>query len=254
MVKGIDQFQAHFEDFNDRYVLIGGAACFLSFDEAGLDFRVTKDLDIVLCVEALDTDFAQAFWDFVVRGKYKNTQKSTGKKLFYRFYDPEDAAFPYMLELFSRIPDALKLSDDAHLTPIPVDEEQSSLSAILLDDGYYDFIHDSKIDIDGIPTVPPEIIVPLKAKAWLDLTERRDAGEKVDGNDIKKHKNDVFRLFQVIEPDKRVVLPEVIKDDMQRFMEVVTADPPPTLKPFGLGGTKFEEIVELLQSIYDLRT
>ena len=74
MVKGIDQFQAHFEDFNDRYVLIGGAACFLSFDEAGLDFRVTKDLDIVLCVEALDTDFAQAFWDFIIRGKYKNTQ------------------------------------------------------------------------------------------------------------------------------------------------------------------------------------
>lgn len=253
MVKGIDQFQAHFEDFNDRYVLIGGAACFLALDEAGLDFRVTKDLDIVLCVEALDADFAKAFWDFVERGKYKNTQKSTGKKLFYRFYGPEDTTFPYMLELFSRIPDALKLSDDAHLTPIPVDEELSSLSAILLDDGYYDFIHSSKIDIDGIPTVPPEIIVPLKARAWLDLTERRDAGEKVDGNDIKKHKNDVFRLFQVIEPDKRIALPEVIKGDMQHFVEAVTADPPPTLKPFGLGDTKFEEIVELLQNIYDLR-
>jgi hypothetical protein len=42
-----------------------------------------------------------------------------------------------MLELFSRTPDALHLSDEAHLTPIPVDEGQSSLSAILLDDGYY---------------------------------------------------------------------------------------------------------------------
>lgn len=134
MVKGIDQFKAHFKDFNDRYVLIGGAACFLSLDEAGLDFRVTKDLDIVLCVEALDVDFAQAFWDFVEMGKYKNTQKSTGKKLFYRFYDPENASFPYVLELFSRIPDALKLSDDAHLTPIPLDEALSSLSAILLDE------------------------------------------------------------------------------------------------------------------------
>jgi hypothetical protein len=254
MVKGIDQFRAHFEDFNDRYILIGGAACFLALDEAGLDFRVTKDLDIVLCVEALDTDFAKAFWDFVERGKYKNTQKSTGKKLFYRFYDPEDATFPYMLELFSRIPDALKLSDDAHLTPIPVDEELSSLSAILLDDGYYDFIHYSKIDIDGIPTVPPEIIVPLKARAWLDLTERRDAGEKVDDNDIKKHKNDVFRLFQVIDPEKRIALPEVIKSDMQRFMEAVTADPPLNLKQLGLGSTKFDEIAKLLQTIYQLRT
>lgn len=254
MVKGIDQFRAHFDDFNDRYVLIGGAACFLALDEAGLDFRATKDLDIVLCVEALDAEFVSTFWNFIKRGKYKNTQKSTGKKLFYRFYDPEDATFPYMLELFSRIPDALKLSDDAHLIPIPVDEEQSSLSAILLDDSYYDFIHGSKIDSDGIPTVPPEIIVPLKARAWLDLTERRDAGNKVDEKDIKKHKNDVFRLFQVIDPDKRIALPDVIKSDMQRFLEAVMADPPQTLKPFGLGNTKFEEIIDMLGNIYELRT
>ena len=254
MVKGIDQFKAHFEDFYDRYVLIGGAACFLALDEAGLDFRVTKDLDIVLCVEALDSDFAKAFWDFVERGKYKNTQKSSGKRLFYRFYDPEDATFPYMLELFSRIPDALKLSDDSHLTPIPVDEEQSSLSAILLENGYYDFIHKSKIDSDGISTIPPEIIVPLKARAWLDLTEKRDAGEKVDWNDIKKHKNDIFRLIQVIDPGKLIPLPELIKGDMERFMDTVSADPPPNLKQLGLGSTKFDEIAELLRTIYGLRT
>jgi len=111
MVKGINQFRAHFEGFNDRYVLIGGAACFLALDEAGLDFRVTKDLDIVLCVEALDAEFVGAFWSFIERGKYKNKQKSTGKKLFYRFYEPEDGTFPYMLELFSRTPDALHLMD-----------------------------------------------------------------------------------------------------------------------------------------------
>ena len=160
----------------------------MALDDAGLDFRVTKDLDIVLCVEVLDIEFVKAFWDFIGRGQYKNIQKSTSKKLLYRFYDPGDNNFPYMLELFSRIPDALKLSDDAHLTPIPVGEEQSSLSAILLEEGYYDFIHGSKIEIHGIATVPPEIIVPLKARAWLDLTARQDAGEKVDKNDIKKHK------------------------------------------------------------------
>jgi len=254
MVKGIDRFQAHFEAFSDRYILIGGAACFLALDEAGLDFRVTKDLDIVLCVEALDAEFAKAFWEFIERGKYKNTQKSTGKKLFYRFYEPEDATFPYMLELFSRIPDALKLSDDAHLTPIPLDEEQSSLSAILLDDSYYNFIHGARIDIDGIPTIPPEIIVPLKARAWLDLTERREAGEKVDATDIKKHKNDVFRLFQVVDPTRRIAMPEIIKNDMKRYLEALAADPPATLKPFGLGGTKYEEIVELFRHLYDLQT
>ena len=42
-----------------------GPACYLAMEEAGLDFRVTKDLDIVLCVEALDAEFVGAFWDFV---------------------------------------------------------------------------------------------------------------------------------------------------------------------------------------------
>lgn len=81
---------------------------FLLWMKAGLEFRATKDLDIVLCLEALDAEFAKVFWDFIKLGRYKNTQKSTGKKLFYRFYDPEDDTFPYMLELFSSIPDALK--------------------------------------------------------------------------------------------------------------------------------------------------
>ncbi len=88
MVKGIDQFRTHFEGFNDRYVLIGGAACYLAMEEAGLDFRVTKDRDIVLCVEALDAEFVGAFWDVVKKGNYQNRHKSTGKKLFYRFYEP----------------------------------------------------------------------------------------------------------------------------------------------------------------------
>ncbi len=253
MVKGIDQFKAHFEGFNDRYVLIGGAACYLALDEAGLDFRATKDLDIILCIEALDAEFVGAFWNFIKRGKYKNIQKSTGKKLFYRFYDPEDGTFPWMLELFSRIPDALYLSDDAHLTPILVDDE-SSLSAILMDDDYYEFILGSKINTSGITVVPPESIVPLKAKAWLDLTERRDAGEGVDEKHIKKHKNDIFRLFQVVEPDKRVALPDVIRNDMQQFLKAVVSEPPQSLKPFGLGNIKFEKIIGMLNAIYYLST
>lgn len=76
MVKGIDQFKTHFAGFNDRYVLIGGAACYLAMEEAGLHFRVTKDLDIVLCVEALDVEFVSAFWDFVKKGGYQNRQRS----------------------------------------------------------------------------------------------------------------------------------------------------------------------------------
>ena len=252
MVKGIDQFVAHFEGFNDHYVLIGGAACYLAMEEAGLDFRATKDLDIVLCVEALDAEFVDAFWDFVKKGKYQNRQKSTGKKLFYRFYEPEDETFPWMLELFSRIPDALTIQGDAHLTPIPVDGEASSLSAILLDEAYYSFIHESKSKSGGFSLVPPECLIPLKAKAWLDLTGRREAGEQVDEKDIKKHKNDVFRLFQVIALDTRKVLSVSIKEDLQRFIDAVEAHPPQSLKPFGLGEMTVDEVIGNLREIYSL--
>lgn len=85
MVRGLDRFKEHFAVFADHYVLIGGTACTLVMEEAGLDFRATKDLDIVLCIEAksLDREFGKAFWEFIQKGGYQHRQKSTGKELFY---------------------------------------------------------------------------------------------------------------------------------------------------------------------------
>ena len=96
MVRGLDQFKEHFAEFTDQYVLIGGAACTLAMEEAGLDFRATKDLDIVLCIEALDKEFGTAFWQFIKAGGYQNQQRSSGKKLFYRFYGPRHEGYPEM--------------------------------------------------------------------------------------------------------------------------------------------------------------
>lgn len=59
MVKGLDVFAAYFAGDEARYVLIGGVATHLVLDEAGLATRATKDLDIVLCVEALDAAFGK---------------------------------------------------------------------------------------------------------------------------------------------------------------------------------------------------
>ena len=64
MVRGLDLFREHFKDFADRYVLIGGTACDLIMSEVGLQFCATKVLDIVLCIESVDPEFARAFWAF----------------------------------------------------------------------------------------------------------------------------------------------------------------------------------------------
>ena len=64
MVRGLDVFQEWFAAYANQYVLIGGTAASLTMEEAGLRFRATKDLDIVLHVEVLTPAFGDAFWKF----------------------------------------------------------------------------------------------------------------------------------------------------------------------------------------------
>ncbi|CAH2409468.1 hypothetical protein [Mesorhizobium escarrei] len=144
MVAGIEKFRGHFAGHEDHYAIIGGAACDLLFDAAGLAFRATKDIDMVLCVEVVDPAFAAAFKAFLDAGGYQARERSDGKKEFYRFHRPSDQSFPFMIELFSRKPGTLNLPEGAGLTPIPVEEDIVSLSAILLDEGYYDALQAGK--------------------------------------------------------------------------------------------------------------
>lgn len=248
MVKGLDRFREHFANYTDRYVLIGGSACDLAFEEAGVDFRATKDLDIVLCIEALDAAFARAFWDFVKLGGYEFQEAVTGERKFYRFKKPKDKDFPFMLELFSRVPDALGDVAGGTLTPIPVEDEVSSLSAILLDGEYYDWIHAGKRLAGGIPVVRPEHLIPLKARAWLDLRERAASGAQVDTHDIRKHRNDVFRLLAIVDPEFRAVVTPRIEADVRRFIEEVggeTID----LKAMGVRAAK-EALMRVLARLF----
>ncbi|MDD5674378.1 MAG: hypothetical protein PHC61_09450 [Chitinivibrionales bacterium] len=251
MVKGLDIFRAYFQEYSDRYILIGGTACDLAMEKAGVGFRATKDLDIVLCVEALDKKFVESFWAFVKAGKYQIQEKSAAGRQFYRFQKPQEQQYPFMLELFSRKPDALALADESHLTPIPIDEDVSSLSAILLNDDYYQFIREGKTIVDGLPIVGPDRLIPLKARAWLDLTERKKRGENIDSTDIKKHKNDVFRLYQILNQDSIIATPQVISEDMKRFIDPIALEKI-DLKALGLGKITLEKVLVELTRIYGL--
>jgi hypothetical protein len=251
MVKGLEIFREHFRNYADRYVLIGGAACDIAMTAAGLAFRATKDLDIVLYVEALDAAFVQAFWEFVRMGGYEVQEKSTGEKQFYRFQKPTNADYPFMLELFSRQPDVLQVAEGSHLTPLPVEEDISSLSAILLDNHYYDFIRAGRQESDGLPMVGAAQLIALKARAWLDLSERANRGEQIDSKTIKKHKNDVFRLYQILDPTSDPEAPETVKKDVREFisrMRVEEVD----LKSLGLRTGTRDGILAEISKVYRL--
>ena len=65
MVTGIDSFKEWFKGSEEQYAIIGGTACDILMTEDGLDFRATKDIDLVLIIEAVDANFGKKFWEYV---------------------------------------------------------------------------------------------------------------------------------------------------------------------------------------------
>ena len=217
MVTGIDSFKEWFKGSEEQYAIIGGTACDILMTEEGLDFHATKDIDLVLIIQAVDANFGKKFWE---------------------------------IELFTRKLDAIQLPEDAVLTPLPMDEDISSLSAILLDDDYYEFLKQGKVTVDGGTVLDAAYLIPFKAKAWMDLTDRKAAGEHVDSKNIKKHKNDVFRLTELIDPTAKVVAPQGVYADIQEFVQRMKNENV-DIKQLGLVGRTKEKILEELKVMYE---
>ena len=121
---------------------------------------------MVLLVEALTPEFGEKFWEFIVDGKYRNKATNGSNPQFYRFDKPEEDKFPKMIELFCRSDFELKSAEG--ITPIHIDDEVSSLSAILLNDDYYKALLNGKEVRNGLSVLRPEYIILFKAKAYLD--------------------------------------------------------------------------------------
>lgn len=252
MVPGIEKFREHFAGHESSYALIGGSACSLIFDEAGLDFRATQDIDMVLCVEVVDGTFATALKTFLDAGQYQARERGEGRREFYRFHKPKDTSYPIMLELFSNSEGALDVAKGDELGTVPVSDEALSLSAILLDKDYYKALQATRRPIDGVHVLDESLLIPFKARAFVDLTTRREEGDKsVKGDDIKKHRNDVFRLLQLLPSDGRIEITDPLKADLRAYIEIVSVIANFDPKDFKVSIGR-DEGVGLLQSIYQL--
>lgn len=252
MVNGFTTFKEQFRGYKDQYVIIGGTACDLIMESEELPFRATKDIDIVLIVESMTAEFGRRFWEYITEAGYEHLNKSSGKVQFYRFTSPKSKDYPYMIELFSRNPEFIVLSDDAILTPLPIDDEVSSLSAILLNEAYYELLKEGHTVIDGMPVLKPTCLIPFKAKAWLDLNERKNAGEHVDSKNIRKHKNDVFRLAQLLTADTKQSITPEIAEDMKSFLTAMESEDV-DLKSISVRGTDKKTIMSMMYRCYGLQ-
>lgn len=251
MVRGFESFQEHFKGYEDCYTIIGGTACDILMGEAALPFRATKDVDMILLIENRFEEFGALFWEYIKVGDYRCGWRNSELPHFYRFTEPKDQNYPAMIELFSRRPDFQMAHMDIHLTPLPVSDEISSLSAIMLDDNYYQLMLTGRRVVDGVSVLDAEYLILFKAKAWLELTQKKASGVHVNSDDVKKHKNDVFRLYALVEPEKRIELPEAVATDVRNFLDAMSQQVI-DLRKFGIQGMTQEEILESLRTVYTL--
>ena len=242
----INSFIEKFKDYADCYTVIGGTACDILMTEAGTDFRATKDIDMILIMEARYKEFAHIFWEFIMEAGYRFGWKNSQKAYFYRFTEPR-SGYPAMIELFSREPNYINFIPDG-IIPIHIDEDTSSLSAILLNDDYYKFMLTGRRVVSGISVLDTEHLIPFKMYAWLDLKDKKARGEHVNERDLKKHKYDVFRLLQIARRDNKIETNGIVRENIIRFMEEIRMENIPFIQlllPF-----EMQEALAYLGEIY----
>ena len=81
----------------------------------------------------------------------------------------------------------------------------------------------------GVNVVTEKALIPLKARAWLDLSARKAAGGDVDSKHLSKHRNDVLRLLPLLATEDRIPAPPSIQADIVQFVLAVQTQVTPEL-------------------------
>lgn len=227
MVIGLDKFREQFAGEEDKYIIIGGTACDVNLRDTNTEPRDTVDIDIILIVENMTVDFGRNFWKFIEDGGYHNRSRKRGEgkepvpELF-RFLKPDAPGYPQQIELLSIHPDILGEPNGFHLTPIPVGKSIPSLSAIIMDKEYYEFTLSHRTVIDGLSVADLIALVCLKATAFVNLSlQKRVDHSSVQGHDIRKHRDDVFKLLSAIGNTDTTKLPVNIKLKVEAFAYMI---------------------------------
>lgn len=250
-VPGLNTFRRYMEGLEGSYAVIGGVACDILLSSSDLPFRATRDFDTVLIADARLPETAKAIWDMVRDGGYRCGWGQSDNVCFYRFTEPTRHEYPQMIELFSKRPAYMNAAEGVEVSRLYIDDEVSSLSAILLNDDYYSLMIDGIQTIAGISVLAETHLIPFKARAYLDLSSRKTQGERIDAKKVRKHLRDALRLTQLLTGEEKVELPQSIASDMRAFIDAC-ADSDINLKQIGVSGTTMKEIVYTLKQTYGL--
>ena len=152
-----------------------------------------------------------------------------------------------MVELFAKA--KLPYNYRCRYRSVFIDDEIVSLSAILLNDTYYQLLIENTCKVADLAILCAFCLILFKAKAWLDLNHRRNLGQTIKSGDLRKHKYDVARLTTLLLDDAKYSIPQNIHNDLHEFINSFKLDPP-DMKSLGFEGITSEDIVELLIKAY----
>ena len=255
MVYGVEKFKEAFAAFQDCYVVIGGTACDAVLAGSRMKARATDDIDMIVVVEKQTPEFVETFWRFIFEGEYKNGKRKRGEDNepvyeLYRFTDPKEG-YPIQIELLARHSDALGAPSGFHIEPLPTEEEQYSLSAIMLDDDYYHLTVQNSEIVDGLRVASPLALIGLKERAFLNLLSDREQGKKVNTRDITKHRNDVLKLAAIITPGPYSCSEGIFVTNRDYVEHIRTMLPSQALRDaLGVGDEEVADLVETLDKLF----
>ena len=260
-VRGLDRFLDFFRDWTSSFSVIGGCACSAWCDDENVRFRSTQDIDMVLLLESKDGGFFGRFWEFIRMGGYELMRSGVDSSTrIFRFEKPAaGAAFPKKIELLTGL-DGVEIPTDVKIVHLKPEDEECSLSAILLDPDYYKLVTGMRsFSKGGLPTVRMDVLPLLKAKAHLNLQNDKRDGKFVSEHDLTKHRNDVFHLAYLLQGKFGGILPDRVAEDMLSFLNIYHPGAPEWenikghLHAFGLPDKSPLELIDVLKNHYALR-
>ena len=249
MVRGLEHFLDFFSDWKSSFAVIGGCACSQWCEESAVRFRSTQDIDMVLLLEAKASGFFTRFWEYIRDGRYDLRRRANDEStVLFRFERPgAGAVFPKQIEVLTGVPN-LEIPNDVRIVHLGEEDERYSLSAILLQEDYYKLVASSgAVTRNGMPTVRPDVLAILKAKAHLNLLAEKLTGQFVSDHDLRKHRNDVFQL---------AYLP--VKEDIMAFLRQYSASNPEWseiqahLRAFGMETKDPAELLQLMRNHFGI--
>ena len=255
-MEGLDKFREAFADFSNNYVVIGGSACEIVMSGTVVRPRATHDIDMIVVTETMTPAFGERFWNFIKEAGYRPERRKTNegeppKYEFYRFIDGKDG-YPEMIELLSRHPEVLGDPKGLVIEPLPISDDISSLSAIIMDDDFYHFTIAHSTLTDGVRHASPIALIALKAKAYLNLLADKKSGKHVNSRHIKKHRSDVLKNAVLVE-ESPISAPQTIVECTRDFVIAIRKESDSLISALAYAlDSEPEFVVQLLEQLENL--